>query len=204
MSRVKTGSTWGDRELPRGRADTVRIHADTRERLGKNGHALWSIRASRGGRRFASLLQHLHAPRLRCPLARGRATLHQPVPRRAFRHSGQQHQGSTAATPGRVCHAPAGRKAAYSAARVPAARLTGWNLPAVGWVSLFVGTGGAIHSTYWHNNFGEPSSRGCINAAPWDEQWIFRWSQPVVPLEGGDITVQMPGGTPVKVQEAPD
>jgi lipoprotein-anchoring transpeptidase ErfK/SrfK len=29
----------------------------------------------------------------------------------------------------------------------------GWSLPAVGWVSLFVGTGVAIHSTYWHNNY---------------------------------------------------
>jgi hypothetical protein len=28
----------------------------------------------------------------------------------------------------------------------------GWSLPAVGWVSLCVGTGVAIHSTYWHNN----------------------------------------------------
>jgi len=49
----------------------------------------------------------------------------------------------------------------------------GWSLPAVSWVSLFVGTGVAIHSTYWHNNYGEPSSRGCVNASPEDAKWVF-------------------------------
>ena len=77
----------------------------------------------------------------------------------------------------------------------------GWNLPAVGWVSLFVGTGVAIHSTYWHNNYGEPSSRGCVNASPEDAKWVFRWSQPQVPIDPGDITVEWPGGTKVSVED---
>jgi hypothetical protein len=78
---------------------------------------------------------------------------------------------------------------------------TGWSLPAVGWVSLFVGTGVAIHSTFWHNNYGEPSSRGCVNATPEDAKWVFRWSLPQVPYDPGDITVEMPGGTKVNVEE---
>ena len=77
----------------------------------------------------------------------------------------------------------------------------GWSLPAVGWVSLFVGTGVAIHSTYWHNNYGEPSSRGCVNASPDDAKWIFRWSLPQVPYDPGDVTVEWPGGTKVNVEE---
>jgi hypothetical protein len=77
----------------------------------------------------------------------------------------------------------------------------GWSLPAVGWVSLFVGSGVAIHSTYWHNNYGEPSSRGCVNASPEDAKWIFRWSQPAVAYDPGDITVEMPGGTKVSVEK---
>ena len=77
----------------------------------------------------------------------------------------------------------------------------GWSLPAVGWVSLFVGTGVAIHSTFWHNNYGEPSSRGCVNASPEDAKWIFRWSLPQIPYDPGDITVEMPGGTIVSVED---
>ncbi|RIK32509.1 MAG: hypothetical protein DCC56_01495 [Anaerolineae bacterium] len=78
---------------------------------------------------------------------------------------------------------------------------TGWSLPAVGWVSLFVGTGVAIHSTFWHNNYGEPSSRGCVNASPEDAKWIFRWSLPQVPYDPGDTTVEWPGGTLVNVED---
>ncbi len=77
----------------------------------------------------------------------------------------------------------------------------GWSLPAVGWVSLFVGTGVAIHSTFWHNNYGEPSSRGCVNASPEDAKWIFRWSMPQVPYDPGDVTVDWPGGTSVIVED---
>ena len=80
----------------------------------------------------------------------------------------------------------------------------GWSLPAVGWISLFVGTGVAIHSTFWHNNYGEPSSRGCVNATPEDAKWVFRWSLPSVPYDPGDVTVEWPGGTVVSVQDQVD
>ncbi len=79
----------------------------------------------------------------------------------------------------------------------------GWSLPADGRISLFADSGVAIHSTYWHNNYGEPASRGCVNASPDDAQWVFCWSQPIVPLDPGDVTVQMPGGTKVTVQDKP-
>lgn len=78
----------------------------------------------------------------------------------------------------------------------------GWDLPAVGWISLFVGSGVAVHSTYWHNNYGVPTSRGCVNARPDDAKWVFRWTQPEVPYDPGDVTVSMPGGTLIEVIES--
>jgi hypothetical protein len=75
----------------------------------------------------------------------------------------------------------------------------GWDLAGVGWTTFFVGNGIAIHSTFWHNNFGVPMSRGCVNARPEDAKWVFRWTQPVVPYYPGDVTVSMPGGTRVEV-----
>jgi hypothetical protein len=78
----------------------------------------------------------------------------------------------------------------------------GWDLPGVGWTTLFIGTGIAIHSTFWHNNYGEPMSRGCVNARPEDAKWVFRWSLPTVRLIPGDVTVSMPGGTIVEVRES--
>lgn len=78
----------------------------------------------------------------------------------------------------------------------------GWDLPAIGWTTLFVWEGIAIHSTFWHNNFGEPMSHGCVNARPDDAKWVFRWTQPEVDYDPGDVTVPWPGGTRVEVVNA--
>jgi len=73
--------------------------------------------------------------------------------------------------------------------------VAGWDLPGVGWVSLFFQNGQAVHSTFWHNNFGEEMSNGCVNASPEDARWVFRWSQPQVGYSPGMTTVQGYSGT---------
>ena len=75
----------------------------------------------------------------------------------------------------------------------------GWDLPGIGWTSLFHGEGVAIHSTYWHNNFGEPMSHGCVNARPEDAKWIFRWSLPNVDFHVGDNTVTLTGDPSTRI-----
>ncbi|MDT8896843.1 MAG: L,D-transpeptidase [Thermanaerothrix sp.] len=79
---------------------------------------------------------------------------------------------------------------------------TGYDLPGVAWTTLFTGEGVAIHSTFWHNDFGTPRSHGCVNCAPEDAKFVFRWTKPIVPYDPGDVTVSMPGGTIVEVIEA--
>lgn len=77
----------------------------------------------------------------------------------------------------------------------------GWMIPGIGWTTLFKDQGIAIHSTFWHNNFGEPSSHGCVNAKPEDAKWISRWTQPQIPYPEGDITISGSGSTRIKVIE---
>lgn len=77
----------------------------------------------------------------------------------------------------------------------------GWDIPGVGWTVLFSVNGVAIHSTFWHNDYGTPRSHGCVNVKPEDAQWIFRWTFPVVASDPGDITIAMPGGTQIDVRE---
>jgi len=60
---------------------------------------------------------------------------------------------------------------------------SGFDLPGVPWVSYFTLGGIALHGAYWHNNFGIPSSHGCINMAPQAAKWIYRWTLPTVPPE---------------------
>lgn len=77
----------------------------------------------------------------------------------------------------------------------------GYDLPGIGWTTLFASKGMAIHSTFWHNNYGFPQSHGCVNCTPDDAKWIFRWSLPGVPMEPGDITISGQGSTKVLVAE---
>ncbi|HEX2978794.1 MAG TPA: L,D-transpeptidase family protein [Anaerolineaceae bacterium] len=75
----------------------------------------------------------------------------------------------------------------------------GWDTPGIGWTTFFAQEGVAIHSTFWHNDFGAARSHGCVNATIEDSKWIFRWTQPEVSYAPGDVTVGMPGGTIVDV-----
>jgi lipoprotein-anchoring transpeptidase ErfK/SrfK len=62
-----------------------------------------------------------------------------------------------------------------------------YDLPGISWTTLFVGDGVAIHAATSHNDFGTERSHGCVNCKPEDAKWIFRWSQPTVLLEPGDL-----------------
>lgn len=60
----------------------------------------------------------------------------------------------------------------------------GYYLPGVPWVQYFY-QGYAIHGTYWHNNFGQPMSHGCVNLPNDEALWFYQFA-----------TI----GTPVRVQ----
>jgi lipoprotein-anchoring transpeptidase ErfK/SrfK len=48
-------------------------------------------------------------------------------------------------------------------------------LPGVPYVMYFHGNYG-LHGTYWHNNFGQPMSHGCVNLPTADAEWLFNWA----------------------------
>ena len=39
----------------------------------------------------------------------------------------------------------------------------------------------ALHTSYWHDGFGDVRSHGCINLAPRDARAVYAWSSPDVP-----------------------
>jgi hypothetical protein len=45
-------------------------------------------------------------------------------------------------------------------------------------------------------------SHGCVNAAPDDAKWIFRWVNPAVSFEKGDITIMGEGSTRIIVNQS--
>jgi hypothetical protein len=50
----------------------------------------------------------------------------------------------------------------------------------VPWVMLFQAHN-ALHGAYWHNQFGNRKSHGCVNLAPYDARWLFEWTGPMLP-----------------------
>jgi lipoprotein-anchoring transpeptidase ErfK/SrfK len=54
-----------------------------------------------------------------------------------------------------------------------------YELPGVPWTSFFTESGVAFHGTYWHDNFGAPMSRGCVNMRIEEAKWLFRWARPL-------------------------
>ena len=51
----------------------------------------------------------------------------------------------------------------------------GYYLRDVPWVMFFYDDYG-FHGTYWHNNFGSPMSRGCVNLRTEDAEWLYNWA----------------------------
>lgn len=50
-----------------------------------------------------------------------------------------------------------------------------YKLPGVPDIMYFY-EGYALHGAYWHNNFGQPMSHGCINLTLDDAAWLYGWS----------------------------
>ncbi|MGH2592127.1 MAG: LysM peptidoglycan-binding domain-containing protein [Anaerolineae bacterium] len=51
----------------------------------------------------------------------------------------------------------------------------GYYLPDVPYVQYFY-QGYGFHGTYWHNSFGTPMSRGCVNLTIADAEWLYGWA----------------------------
>ena len=53
-----------------------------------------------------------------------------------------------------------------------------FRLPNVQWVMYFHSEY-ALHGSYWHENFGNPMSHGCVNMTNADAKWLFDFAGPV-------------------------
>jgi LysM repeat protein len=57
----------------------------------------------------------------------------------------------------------------------------GYRLPGVQWVMYFY-QGYALHGTYWHSNFGQPMSHGCVNLTNEDAKWFYDFASLGTPV----------------------
>ncbi|MBI5533370.1 MAG: L,D-transpeptidase [Deltaproteobacteria bacterium] len=57
----------------------------------------------------------------------------------------------------------------------------------------------AIHGAYWHEDFGQPKSGGCINLSPIDARYVFDWVEPKIPDEWSGVSGAPATGLGTKV-----
>jgi hypothetical protein len=73
-----------------------------------------------------------------------------------------------------------------------------YSLPGVPWCTFFTGAGNAFHGAYWHNDYGQPRSHGCVNLPSEAAKFLYRWSKPAVPADTNYL--HLPGeGTIVQI-----
>lgn len=70
----------------------------------------------------------------------------------------------------------------------------------VQWVQYFYEDYG-FHGTYWHNNYGQPMSSGCVNMTNEDAEWLFKWAMPEWDGEQGWLHADDQNNTLVVVHE---
>jgi lipoprotein-anchoring transpeptidase ErfK/SrfK len=57
----------------------------------------------------------------------------------------------------------------------------GYYLADVPYVMYFY-RGYGLHGTYWHANFGQPMSHGCVNLPTSEAQWLYNWASVGTPV----------------------
>lgn len=74
-------------------------------------------------------------------------------------------------------------------------------LPDVPYTMYFF-NGYGLHGTYWHDNFGQPMSHGCVNLTIDNSKQLFEWADPVIPPGQTDVWADADNpGTLVVVHE---
>ena len=59
----------------------------------------------------------------------------------------------------------------------------------------------ALHGAFWHRDFGRPHSHGCVNLAPRDAAWLFRFTGPhLLPGWSASMPMLFEKGTVVRVR----
>ena len=63
---------------------------------------------------------------------------------------------------------------------------------------MYFSSGYGTHGTYWHNNFGQPMSRGCVNMTIGDAQWLYNWAPvgTLVVVHSSELIERKPASPP--------
>ncbi len=64
----------------------------------------------------------------------------------------------------------------YMQGPIPGINTTYYDLPGVPWNLYFTEQGAVVHGAYWHDDFGNQHSNGCVNLPPRDAKHVYDWA----------------------------
>ncbi len=70
----------------------------------------------------------------------------------------------------------------YMQGPIPGTTDDEYDLPGVPWTMYFTAGGAAIHGAYWHDEFGQQHSHGCINLQPEMARKLYDWAPINIPV----------------------
>ncbi len=70
----------------------------------------------------------------------------------------------------------------YMQGPIPGSTDDVYDLPGVPWTMYFTSGGAAIHGAYWHDEFGQQHSHGCINLPPEKARLLYDWTPVNTPV----------------------
>lgn len=65
----------------------------------------------------------------------------------------------------------------YMQGPIPGISTKYYDLPGVPWNLYFTKEGAIVHGAFWHKNFGNPHSNGCVNVDPKIAKEIYDWAE---------------------------
>ncbi len=71
----------------------------------------------------------------------------------------------------------------------------------VPWATRFR-SGLYFHAAYWHDQFGNARSHGCVNLSPLDARWVYEWTEPTMPAGWSELEGAVAGSMVVRVHDA--
>jgi hypothetical protein len=92
-------------------------------------------------------------------------------------------------------------KAAATRMAAEATEAKQYDIGEVPWAQRFK-KGLFLHAAYWHDNFGNRQSAGCINLSPRDARWLYDWTTPAMPPGFSELEIAVTDGMIVRVRDA--
>jgi hypothetical protein len=140
------------------------------------------------------------------PEARGKKWIHVRVNRGTLTlYEGARPVFTTLVSPGKQDATPYGRYFVESKHHVTT-MTTELGEPKKPWIAdvpwtIYFKRPYAIHAAYWHEDFGERKSGGCLNLSPIDAERVFRWADPELPPGWNTVQAYGNGGGPFVLVE---